>query len=219
MEWEEFYNLFLSKEDTFEADNFIFLKSYGSSDEVLKVAAAFEDESHRLAFLTSAHRFGTVYQPSDFQLLSKYLKDRKLCDYILSSSKRKYTKDELKLVEEYVSKEAIQYVANQNGFEYFEDNPFIKHIPPQKDIPYQEEPKLHAGSILKGLFAGVAIFGGIFLGAIFHSASEKSKPRVCNGDCTNCPPHFGYRYGRWYYGHDHVGRCEFGGNRGSGRID
>ena len=97
MEWEEFYNLFLSKEDTFEADNFIFLKSYGSSDEVLKVAAAFEDESHRLAFLTSAHRFGTVYQPSDFQLLSKYLKDRKLCDYILEKALNKKYPDSAKL--------------------------------------------------------------------------------------------------------------------------
>ena len=36
------------------------------------------------------------------------------------------------------------------------------------------------------------------------------------GDCAHCPPHFGYRYGRWYYGHGHVYGCEFGGNRGDG---
>lgn len=41
----------------------------------------------------------------------------------------------------------------------------------------------------------------------------------CNGDCANCPPHYGYRYGRWYYGHDHVHGCEFGGNKGSGSRD
>lgn len=41
----------------------------------------------------------------------------------------------------------------------------------------------------------------------------------CNGDCANCPPHYGYRYGRWYYGHDHVHGCEFGGNKGSGSMD
>lgn len=41
----------------------------------------------------------------------------------------------------------------------------------------------------------------------------------CNGDCANCPPHYGYRYGRWYYGHDHVHGCEFGGNKGSGTMD
>ena len=41
----------------------------------------------------------------------------------------------------------------------------------------------------------------------------------CNGNCANCPPHYGYRYGRWYYGHDHVEGCEFGGNRCSGSRD
>jgi len=41
----------------------------------------------------------------------------------------------------------------------------------------------------------------------------------CNGDCANCPPHYGYRYGRWYYGHDHVHGCEFGGNKGNGSMD
>lgn len=41
----------------------------------------------------------------------------------------------------------------------------------------------------------------------------------CDGDCANCPSHYGYRYGRWYYGHDHVEGCEFGGNRCSGSRD
>ena len=41
----------------------------------------------------------------------------------------------------------------------------------------------------------------------------------CNGDCDNCPPHYGYRYGRWYYGHGHQHGCERGGNGGaSGRT-
>ena len=34
-----------------------------------------------------------------------------------------------------------------------------------------------------------------------------------------CPPHYGYRYGRWYYGPDHIWGCEFGGNKGSGSMD
>ena len=40
-----------------------------------------------------------------------------------------------------------------------------------------------------------------------------------NGDCTNCPAHYGYRYGRWYYGHGHQHGCQRGGNGGaSGRT-
>lgn len=41
----------------------------------------------------------------------------------------------------------------------------------------------------------------------------------CDGDCANCPPHYGYRYGRWYYGHGHRHGCQRGGNGGaSGRC-
>lgn len=45
-------------------------------------------------------------------------------------------------------------------------------------------------------------------------SSSKKKGRHCDGDCANCPPHYGYRYGRWYYGHGHQWGCERGGDGG-----
>lgn len=50
---------------------------------------------------------------------------------------------------------------------------------------------------------------------------EKKKKHLgkCDGDCKNCPPHYGYRYGRWYYGHNHSEGCVFGGNSCSGGRD
>ena len=48
---------------------------------------------------------------------------------------------------------------------------------------------------------------------------RKKHSGKCDGDCANCPPHYGYRHGRWYYGHDHIEGCEFGGNKGSGSRD
>lgn len=56
-------------------------------------------------------------------------------------------------------------------------------------------------------------------GSVFAGSKKRQHDGRCNGDCANCPPHYGYRYGRWYYGHDHVHGCEFGGNRGSGSRD
>ena len=50
-------------------------------------------------------------------------------------------------------------------------------------------------------------------------SKHKKHSGKCDGDCANCPPHYGYRYGRWYYGHDHIEGCEFGGNKGSGSRD
>ena len=56
----------------------------------------------------------------------------------------------------------------------------------------------------------------------YHSSSSSAPKRHsgrCDGDCAHCPPHYGYRHGRWYYGHDHVEGCVFGGNKCSGGRD
>lgn len=69
-----------------------------------------------------------------------------------------------------------------------------------------------------GFFGALtAILAGSDAGT-FSNQGKRHNGR-CNGDCANCPPHYGYRYGRWYYGHDHVHGCEFGGNKGSGSMD
>ena len=73
--------------------------------------------------------------------------------------------------------------------------------------PYEEPaPKI-------GFFTALAIGLGL---------AGKNKPHKhnskCNGDCANCPAHYGYRYGRWYYGHHHTHGCEFGGNNGNGGL-
>lgn len=49
-----------------------------------------------------------------------------------------------------------------------------------------------------------------------NQKEDKHHKGCCDGDCANCPPHYGYRYGRWYYGHGHAEGCEFGGNKGFG---
>ena len=55
------------------------------------------------------------------------------------------------------------------------------------------------------------------LGLFSSFAKSNKTSRYCDGDCLNCPPHHGKRYGRWYYGHGHTEGCERcgnGGNRG-----
>ena len=58
-----------------------------------------------------------------------------------------------------------------------------------------------------------------FSQSFWGSSKPKKHSGKCDGDCANCPPHYGYRYGRWYYGHNHIEGCEFGGNKGSGGRD
>ena len=69
-----------------------------------------------------------------------------------------------------------------------------------------------------GFFGTLAAILGASQGIDNMNRPQRHNDR-CNGDCANCPPHYGYRYGRWYYGHDHVHGCEFGGNKGSGSMD
>ena len=65
-----------------------------------------------------------------------------------------------------------------------------------------------------GLLFGIL---GAFAGA--GNRGKKHHSRRCDGNCANCPPHYGYRYGRWYYGHGHMRGCQRGGNGGaSGRT-
>ena len=68
-----------------------------------------------------------------------------------------------------------------------------------------------------GFFA--ALFGAIAGVNMARGSNQQQHNGRCNGDCAHCPPHYGYRYGRWYYGHNHVHGCEFGGNKGNGSMD
>ncbi|MBQ2734562.1 MAG: hypothetical protein IJF33_01885 [Clostridia bacterium] len=81
-------------------------------------------------------------------------------------------------------------------------------------IEQTKNPKKRRASV------GKAIGLGAFFGMLSGLFGTKKKHRGhCNGDCANCPSHYGYRYGRWYYGHGHNYGCEFGGNKGGGGKD
>ena len=54
-------------------------------------------------------------------------------------------------------------------------------------IPETPAPKRGFFGTLAAIFAGA--------GAGVSSAKGRRHNRRCNGDCANCPPHYGYRYG------------------------
>ena len=87
------------------------------------------------------------------------------------------------------------------------------------------------GMLVAGIFGILYVIFGTILGLAkkydggshhhrsswgsFGKHTSKKKGRYCDGDCDNCPAHYGYRYGRWYYGHGHMHGCERGGNGGA----
>ena len=60
-------------------------------------------------------------------------------------------------------------------------------------------------------------FWGTLIGVLsgLSNSSGHKHGNHCDGDCDNCPAHYGYRYGRWYYGHGHQYGCERYGNGGA----
>ena len=99
--------------------------------------------------------------------------------------------------------------------------PYLSELPPESKELLQT--MLEYGAVTTTRFQRNSCAG---LFALFAAATlitglipENDHSRRCNGDCDHCPPHYGYRYGRWYYGHGHQRSCERGGNGGaSGRT-
>ena len=87
---------------------------------------------------------------------------------------------------------------------------WLSAIQPPEQIQYIVPKKKKVGlfTALAALAAGSALAG----------RGKKKHDGHCDGDCANCPPHYGYRYGRWYYGKGHQYGCEFGGNKGDGSL-
>ena len=88
---------------------------------------------------------------------------------------------------------------------------FISAASVKHDLPFQ--PQI---AVMQPVRKGPGFFAAL-LGLTSNTGSAPRHPGRCTGDCAHCPAHYGYRYGRWYYGHHHTHGCEFGGNDGSGK--
>lgn len=107
---------------------------------------------------------------------------------------------------QYVKKDILPYMAEVPA----ESKKLLQMMLEYEDLE-QISVQRNAAAGLFAMLLGAHILSG--------SGSKTGDSRYCNGDCANCPPHYGYRYGRWYYGHGHQGGCERGGNGGaSGRT-
>jgi hypothetical protein len=130
---------------------------------------------------------------------------------LLKSAKCSFTQEQLEDLWGAADDEVLELVAKRNHVILFEDDA-IEDSDAEDDLyleePMQNEPKLGFFSKL-GLALGIA---GVL------NKNSQPHPGHCTGNCANCPPHYGYRYGRWYYGHDHTHGCEFGGNKGGGGL-
>lgn len=202
--WDEYYEKFYDWSTSTQISRMSSLTSFGSSSEVAEVAQEFMDEKVASRFIKKAITSGVQFTPEEIYDLSGCC-DTATMNLLLESAKCHFTQEQLEELDGVVDEEILKKAAKRNHVTLFDYDDEIE----EDDFAVEEEqsPKI-------GFFTALALG----LGLVGRSSPHKHNGK-CNGDCSNCPAHYGYRYGRWYYGHHHTHGCEFGGNKGSGGMD
>ena len=210
MDWDSYYEKFYEWATSTQIKKMSSLTSFGASAEISEVAQEYMDEKAASRLIKKAVAYGVQFTPDEIYDLSGCC-DISAMNELLKSAKCTFTQEQLEDLWGAVDDEVLELVARQNHVTVFandenEDSSVLDEI--DFDETKQKEPKL-------GFFSKLGM--ALAIGSLLDKKSQ-SHHGHCTGDCANCPPHYGYRYGRWYYGHDHTHGCEFGGNKGGGRL-
>lgn len=149
-----------------------------------------------------------------------------LIDKISSKATHFTEEDVLTLLTNLPDEESIYQLVNstdaiftENGLnelcDYGVNESLIRNISKRSGIPYADPDEPDEKFPLKEILSKKpGLFSSILMGMSLAGSHKPKSTGGCTGDCAHCPPHYGYRYGRWYYGHWHTLGCEFCGNRG-----
>lgn len=213
MTWKEYYDKFYDWSESEQKRRFYDITDIGSADEVYEIAFEFGNSKYSSKLVNRALDEGIRFNPEDILDFSNIL-DKATLSRAVETSASPFDRYELEEISKYVDRDVFERVAKRSGTDIFaedddeDDYDTYDEFDDIDDESYEENLSENTPSF--GLFNFI---GGIF-GALF---SELGKPQSehkhkCDHDCKNCPEHYGYRYGRWYYGRHHIYGCEFGGN-------
>lgn len=208
MDWDTYYEKFYDWATSTQISRMSALTSYGASSEIVEVAQEYMDEKAASRLIRKALVYGVQFTPEEIYELADCCSTSTMNE-LLKSAKCAFTQEQLEDLWGIVDDDVLELAAKRNHVTLFAENETEDSAEENElffDEAVQGESKLGFFSKL-GLILGISsILGG----------KTKKHPGHCTGDCANCPPHYGYRYGRWYYGHDHTHGCEFGGNKCGG---
>lgn len=229
--WDEYYEKFYDWAESTQVRNLSALTSLGSADEVGEIIIELQENvSAANRLLRKAVEAKLEFSAYD---LLEFLcgNDKQLATAAVYNSADRLTAEDMEDLYGEVDDEVIIEICSKRNFTLPEDlREEEEEIEVEEDDESLEEVDSYVDDFVSEKPKKLGFFGILFavLGAACSIGNGKSKRHNgrskrhngrCNGDCANCPPHYGYRYGRWYYGHNHVHGCQFGGNRGSGRMD
>ena len=217
MSWDEYYAGFYDWSLSTQKNYSYRLTDFGDPEEIFEIVNefAFYDSKFATKFVEKALAAGVRFLPEHI-LEMTILIDKPVLSKAAESVAGIFDREQLEEIHMLIDDSSFEYIARKAKIDIFADDAPVDEEP---ELEY-EEPEFHEPTPHK---KSLGFFGTLFavLAAIGSVGGSKKKGHNgrCNGDCANCPPHYGYRYGRWYYGHDHVHGCEFSGNKGSGSMD
>lgn len=213
MSWDEYYASFFDWSLSTQKSYSYRLSDFGDPEEVYEVVAefAFYDQKFATRFVEKALASGVKFTP-DHVLEMTLLIEKPVLSRMAEQTSTAFTKEQLEEVYMLIDDASFERISKKQNIDIFEDDEPEEAYEPEEENEFIEPLPKRPGffATLFAVIAGVSMAGG---------PKQKKHNGRCNGDCANCSPHYGYRYGRWYYGHDHVHGCQFGGNRGSGSMD
>ena len=239
--WDEYYDKFYDWAESTQVRNLYGLTSLGPADEVAEIIIELQGNiaaSNRL--LKKAVAAKLAFSGSDLMDFA-YANDKEALTAAARNSAGRLTAEDMEDLYGEIDDETIIEICKQQNlvlpeylceeedeedceyneydeseyYEYYEsEETEDEELWGEGDLYMEEESRPPKK---RGLFATLfGVAAGINLAKGFNKHRRNDR---CDGDCAHCPPHYGYRYGRWYYGHDHDHGCEFGGNKGSGSMD
>ena len=225
--WDEYYEKFYDWAESTQVRNLSALTSLGTADEVGEIIIELQvnvPAANRL--LKKAVAAQLAFSGSDLVEFA-CINDKELATAAVRNSAGRLTAEDMEYLYSEIDDEVIIEICKQQNLALPEDLREEVEYEEEEPEEIEEEEPLDEGDIYvddysqppkrRGFFA--ALFGVIAGIGMAKGTNRHRRSGRCNGDCANCPPHYGYRYGRWHYGHDHVHGCEFGGNKGSGSMD
>lgn len=220
--WDEYYEKFYDWAESTRIKNITYLESLGDSDEVTEIIIELKDNKNAAnRLLRKAIDANIKFNGDNLNDMFFWDLNKEMLMQILWNSADNLTTEDISTLYITVDDEDLLKVCEKGNILLPDE---LKDFDSEEFDDIEEEcfPEEFSEPVNQKS-KKIGFFGHAFaILAAMASVSTNNKNKKhsgrCDGDCMNCPPHYGYRYGRWYYGKGHMHGCQFGGNRGDGRF-